>query len=86
MRHRDLELDLLIKACRALGELETNVTSTDGFRAADHVELLGRTFEGRTADLIELVIDYQLRIEDFGEHWRRWRSKRPAGRRGDATE
>jgi hypothetical protein len=86
MRHRDLELDFLIKVCRALGELETNVTSTDRFRAADHVALLGQTFEGRTADLIELVIDYQLRIEDFGEHWRRWRSKRAAAGRQDATE
>jgi hypothetical protein len=75
MRHRDLELDLLIKACRALRELETNVVSTEEFRATDHLTLLGQTFEGRTADLIDLVIDYQQRIEDFAEHWRRWRSK-----------
>jgi hypothetical protein len=82
----DLEFDLLIKACRALGDLETSVTSTDQFHAADHLALLGQTFEGRTADLIEPVIDYQLRIEDFDQHWRRWRSKRAVAGRQDPTE
>jgi hypothetical protein len=76
MRHRDLELELLIKACRALRELETSVRSTDRFRSTDHLTSLGKIFEARTADLIDLVIDYQERIEDFGEHWRRWRAKR----------
>jgi hypothetical protein len=76
MRYRDPELALILNTIRAARQLETHLLTTNKFSSADILIRLGEAFDGRTADLIELVMEYEERLTEFRAHWLSWRKLR----------